>query len=1094
MKKILLFTLIILSGFVFGQNPEVDNYKFEFYDLKYRLTNNAQSGSTNSHISFYVKYENNLEDQFYRRRIFNKQNNNENGDINQDVFWIKPPFYSKNKIISVRLNSFINWSGRSDHTNIDRLFNVLTCNNFFFNEEIDKEIKDFQFKFRQTPIHTLKNQIIKNELGNSIVNTYLPHDNKIQLLAKDIFSPELYHYQYNIADENGNITESNWQDIESSLYNKHILSVSGKELLGNNYKQYLGRKIYFRVVSCFENNDYLSKSTPVFLTLILSAPKITSASFADITCFGDNNGQVTLNFDRQLEQNEVLEGSLVNTDTGGVVGNYNFSTLTNSTSYTIEGLAKGNYKLDLRGSYNGNPTYTDGAEYSYRFTIKEPKPIEFSVTQSTDVFCFGGTDGTISLSVTGEPGRTFKYAITDANNVVDDWVDFLSIGSTKIENLPAGKYTIKVIDSSGCYAKEGTSIKEVKVEIKQPDAPLSLPDNEMTIEQPSGFGLSNGLISVRAIGGTPNTNGSYNYEWRKNSPTGEIIDASKITTDAVNNPFTIILKDIPAGKYYLTVKDKNDALALNGATGCGIISKEFIVEQPLPLVAEIKIQEEILCHIDNEFIGNFDTDGNLIPDQAENGKLQVNLTGGISPYQYKWFKKENGLFTEMPNETTLNLNKQTAGTYKVEVTDKNNNKTEAELVFNSPTKLTVAVEANELICNSDTGGIVKAIPNGGIADYTYRWNTSDTTSTVSRLSAGNYFVTIKDKNSCVATNSVTIKEPSSFEVDIVQQINPTCFGSTNGLIEISEAGGTAPYQIEWSNGAKGQLISGLSAGDYTVTITDTNGCQTVKTYTLTQPVETKVDLGKDITLCLGDSMEYDVTIADKNAKYEWFDQNGQLISTSPKISIALPGEYTVKVYNEAGCSATDKVIIKSSSAILQPEFMIATHAFVDANVKLVNTSKIAPERVKWILPKGNEFNIIQQTNENIEIKFSKTGKYQFGLKGYQGECEKTFYKEVLVEENINGIDTHPKTVSNIKEFIVTPNPNDGQYKVIVKLYEAKSIRIRMVDMLSQQFYVSNDFSPNTEFEIPFNQTLASGTYFVILETENEMFVRRMLIK
>ena len=140
------------------------------------------------------------------------------------------------------------------------------------------------------------------------------------------------------------------------------------------------------------------------------------------------------------------------------------------------------------------------------------------------------------------------------------------------------------------------------------------------------------------------------------------------------------------------------------------------------------------------------------------------------------------------------------------------------------------------------------------------------------------------------------------------------------------------------------------------------------------------------------------------------------------------------------------------------------------------------------------FNIIQQTNENIEIKFSKTGKYQFGLKGYQGECEKTFYKEVLVEENINGIDTNPKTVSNIKEFIVTPNPNNGVYKVLVKLYEAKPIRIRLVDMLSQQIYVSSDFNRNTEFEIPFNQTLASGTYFVILETENEMLVRRMLTK
>ncbi|VDH15444.1 Por secretion system C-terminal sorting domain [Algoriella xinjiangensis] len=1078
MKNFLLFTLIILSGFAFGQAQ----YKVELNNLRFEIKN-AVKNSTSSNVTLTLIYEDNSTEEVYYRNITEQEHDEWNWNLNPSLITTKKPK-------AIRTSGFIHFRTGTD-AHYDITSNLKFCNKQdFIVGSNSPRMSDITFNVRISPIHNLKNELI-----NGLPNTYLPYDSKVKLLDVEGFSPELYNYQYNVSDENGNITESNWQDINSNLYDKHILTVSGKDLLGNTYKQYLGRKIYFRAVSCLENGVYLSKSNPVFLTLILSAPKITSASFVDITCYGDNNGQVTLNFDRLLEQGETLEGSLVNTDTGGVIGNYNLSSLANATTYTISGLAKGNYRLDLaQGTYGGNPTYTDGTEYSYTFTIKEPKPVEFSVTQSTDVFCYGGADGTISISATGEPGRTFKYSITNVNNTVDNWVDFSSAGSTKIDNLPAGKYIIKVMDSNGCYAKEGTTIKEINIEIKQPDAPLSLPENEITIEQPKGYGLSDGLISVRVIGGTSNTDGSYNFEWRKDSPTGELIDTSKITTDAVNNPFTIVLKDIPAGKYYLTVKDKNYALALNGITGCGIISKEFIVEQPLPLVAEIKIQEEILCNIDNEFIGNYDTDSNLIPDQAENGKLNVNVTGGISPYQYKWFKKENGVFTELSNETTLNLNKQTAGTYKVEVTDKNNNKTQAELVFNSPTKLTVAVEANELICNSDNGGIVTAIPNGGVADYTYRWNTSDTTSTVTDLSAGNYFVTIKDKNSCVATNSVTIKEPSSFDVEVVQQIHPTCFGATNGLIEISVAGGTAPYQIEWSNGAKGQLISGLSAGNYTVTITDTNGCKTVKTYTLTQPVETKVDLGKDITLCLGDSMEYDVTIADKNAKYQWFDEKGQLISTSPKISIALPGEYTVKVFNEAGCSATDKVIIKSSSAILQPEFMIATHAFVDANVKLVNTSKIVPERVEWILPKTNDFNIIQQNNENIEIKFSKTGKYQFGLKGYQGECEKTFYKEVLVEENINGIDTNPKSVSNIKDFIVTPNPNNGQYKVIVKLYEAKPIRIRMVDMLSQQFYVSSEFNRNTEFEIPFNQTLASGTYFVILETENEMLMRRMLIK
>lgn len=1075
MKKFLLLFILLLNGIAFGQNVEGDSH--------YKFTVNGYVGLSNSDCGTNIRaalqwITLRKEDNTYETVVQGTEAypHNGHGLINTN-FSGETSFNKNNKPIEI-LYRTVNRQRRG----FPRTCRTVQNGNSTRNITTPYEEVNYDFSGLNQPGNSVeKIEAIVTLNTPDENNRLITEDKYLNIQLTDNIDNEHYNWEYSVG------SPDNFVRIPDQYNNQPTLNLKGEDFLTDND---FGKSIFIRVNTGFQNNT----SNIILFSYIKIAPKITSASVEDIKCFGEENGQVTLNFDRMLLEGETLEGSLVNTANGGVVGNYNFSDLAASTATTITGLAAGNYKIDVIGTYKENATYTEGSGYSYSFTIKEPKAVEFSLTQSTNVFCYDGSDGIISLVATGEAGRTFQYSILGANFTTENWVDFSSANSTKIENLPAGEYTIKVMDSSGCLAKDGNTIKEISVTIKQPDAPLSLVENEISIEEPSGFGLSNGLIAVRIVGGTPNDDGRYNFEWRKDSPTGEIIPASQIVTDAMNNPFTIVLKDIPSGKYYLTIQDKNYALALNGQEGCTIITREFIVEEPLPLIVGLSVKEEILCHIENEFIGNYDRDGNLIPDQAENGKIQSTVTGGIGAYTYQWYKNENGNYTLFQNENASELQKIIAGTYQLEVTDANNNKSEAELVIESPARLIVNVDANELICHSDNGGIITATASGGVGNYTYLWSTSDTTNTVTGLTAGNYFVTIRDNNNCVATNSVTIKEPSSFEVETLQQINPSCFGAANGQIELNISGGTAPYLIEWSNGMQGAIIIGLVAGTYTVTITDESGCQTIKTYTLTEPAQTKVDLGKDITLCLGDTMEYDVTIDDPHATYQWLDQDGRIISSSPKITLSLAGEYTVRVITGAGCVATDSVVIHSSFAVLQPEFLITTHAFVEANVKLVKSSRIVPERVEWIFPSSHDFRIINETNENLEIKFSKTGKYVFGLKGYQGLCEKTFYKEVLVEENINGIEINPQVISNIKEFIVTPNPNNGDYKVLVKLHEARPIRIRIVDMLSQQLYVSSEFEQNTAFEIPFHQYLTAGTYFVILETANEMQVRRMLIK
>ena len=150
--------------------------------------------------------------------------------------------------------------------------------------------------------------------------------------------------------------------------------------------------------------------------------------------------------------------------------------------------------------------------------------------------------------------------------------------------------------------------------------------------------------------------------------------------------------------------------------------------------------------------------------------------------------------------------------------------------------------------------------------------------------------------------------------------------------------------------------------------------------------------------------------------------------------------------------------------------------------------------MEWIVPRTNQVQVIEQNDDYLEVKFHSTGSYNFGLKGHQGACEKIFYKNVVVEENLSGVDIDPARTSNIKEFTIVPNPNNGEYKVIVKLYEEADIKLRIIDMVSHEPFAPILRNRSVNYEIPFNQpNLTAGTYLIILETKGESQVKKMIV-
>ncbi|AZA74935.1 T9SS type A sorting domain-containing protein [Chryseobacterium indoltheticum] len=1075
MKKILFLLLLIKAAFLWGQGGQAE-YKFELYNLRFEIREPVKN-NTSSNVTLTLKYEDNSEEQIYYRSISEEDHDEWDWNLN-------PPLIRSKRPVSIRVSGFVNFrSGTDASYDITNSLTICPLQNFSVASNSSR-MSEITFKTRVTPVHSL---VSLTDTGST--NTFLPSDDKIHFYARQGFAANLYGYQYSVDNVN-------WVDINSSLSILNKLSISAKDLFGSNYSQYIGQNIYFRVASCLSSGVYQAVSPPVILTLVKSAPHILTSSVTPTKCFDTIDGTATLNFDRTLLAGETLKISLVNTVTGAAVFNQDITNdLQTIASYTLQNLPPGTYKLDILGTYNGNATYTDSPTHTINFEITKPTPVTFDMTSKTDVYCFQGNDGIINITVGGGQNQ-YQYIVTKNGQPFLDWTNFTSGQTAAIQNLSAGIYKIQVRDSNMCIAKDPSNSsveKEITITITQPSEAIALPAADIEIAQPSGYGLGNGYISVRVTGGTPNTNGSYNFEWRKDTPNGAVISTG-ITTDAVNNPYTIKLANLPAGNYYLTVKDKNYADASTQLGNCGIISQEFIVEQPQPLVVTIEVERQISCNISNDYPNKLDLDNNGIPDEAEDGNLKAVVTGGVGAYEYQWQVLAGGTFQDIPGATQAILSNRSVGNYKVLINDINSNMTNAEFTFAFPPQLSITLSANTISCYNQNTGMVSVDATGGTGMLSYQWNTSHTTPTVTGLPGGNYFVLVTDSKNCKVKGNVQIIQPDQVIITDMSVQNPICFGASNGEIKTNITGGEAPYSILWSNGATTADNIGIPAGNYMMTVTDANGCISTKQYILIDPLQLTVDLGADVTLCSGDTQVYTVAVNDPSATYLWEDQNGNIIGNSSTITLSAAGTYTVTITDSKGCIATDSVKIKNSCEVLNPQFLLATHAYSEASVVLVNTSPTQPQAVEWIVPTNNNIQVIQKTNNLLELKFSVPGTYEIGLKGIQGECVKTFYKKVIVEENTSGVTLNPTKASNITEFTILPNPNNGVFKILVGLGTENSIKIRIMDMVSHEVFPAVMQPKAAYFVVPFNTSLPAGTYLVILETGNEVLVKRMLVQ
>ncbi|MBF4516515.1 T9SS type A sorting domain-containing protein [Flavobacterium sp. ANB] len=758
--------------------------------------------------------------------------------------------------------------------------------------------------------------------------------------------------------------------------------------------------------------------------------------------------------------------------------------LFNITGETASNLSHGNYVLNVKdrngimlGTYINNKLVE---EIDVTQFMQEPPKLVVTITNG-NVFCNGGNDGWATANVTGgTPPYDYKWSNeteTDKNTI-----------------LKAGEYWVFITDTKGCTTQENVAITE-------PKAPLTIKYSEVL--NPSFYKATNGKIVVEVTGGTISANNSYWYEW-KNSK-GVIQTA---TTSFNNDIYTISLNGIPQETYTLNVHDANYDAATNKSS-CNISNSIIILEEPDPLAVTFEIVRTISCNINNEF-GN-ETDINPQDnqrDESQDGILAAHVKGGIQlqadknnglAYYYTWKKKQSDGSWKIWNDQDETIENISEGTYALNIEDANGIKlgtytnnilvkeTDAVQYIAQPAKLNLTFTKLNASCNNGDDGWAEAHVSGGTAPYSYEWTNGETTAKIENITTSNYFVLVTDAKGCVVQGSIFVGDPKGILTTETIK-NPTCYKANDGSIQLNVTGGNLPYSYLWNTSATSKDLNNLKAGNYEVSITCPDCCVYKKRFVLKEPNPIIVNLGKDRTLCNDQVLDLDAAIEDANAQYSWTSTNG-FTSNQPKVSITKAGTYHVKVTSGLGCIGEDEIIIKTSKAIISSEFLLSSQAYLDEEVILVNVSDPFGESTKWILPEGVK--TIEQKEKYIILKFNEIGTYTVGLQQTQGECFAIYNKNIKVEKR----STLPNTGSSPKsiiDFIVRPNPSNGNFKAIVNLENNTAINLRLFSTTGK-FTMQKKDSGKKKYEIDFNTSLQSGMYILVLETELQTLVRKIII-
>jgi hypothetical protein len=219
---------------------------------------------------------------------------------------------------------------------------------------------------------------------------------------------------------------------------------------------------------------------------------------------------------------------------------------------------------------------------------------------------------------------------------------------------------------------------------------------------------------------------------------------------------------------------------------------------------------------------------------------------------------------------------------------------------------------------STPGGIdgeIDITVSGGIAPYLYQWSNASIVEDPTDLPSGQYSVTVTDSIGCSATESFFVSQPNCALALGATPDTLDCFGDSDGELEIIVIGGTPPYQYSWSTGATTPDISGLSAGFYRVTVTDSAGCQSTSIILVSQPDSLSLSaVITDEEFAGGTNGSITLTVSGGTPPYQYFWSTGDTTNVLTDLSA---GSYDVTVIDDNGCSVVEQFVVNQITPIIR---------------------------------------------------------------------------------------------------------------------------------------------------------------------------------
>ena len=651
---------------------------------------------------------------------------------------------------------------------------------------------------------------------------------------------------------------------------------------------------------------------PVTITQPAAALSGSITTQINVLCYGEATGSITI------------------TGAGG----------TSPYQYSLNGMAyqgSGTFSSLLAGNHTVTVRDANLCTFNVPITLIQPvSALSGSIISQTNVACFSGTTGSVTVAGTGGTSP-YQYSI--------DGGSYQALGT--FNSLNAGIHTITIRDNNLCTFN-------IIVNITQPSDALSGTISGQT--NVLCFGGSTGAVTVAGAGGTSPyeykigsglyqssgtfgslTFGSYIVTVRDvnlctttvlvniTQPASAVTGSASVTTPITCNGGTAtvtliggggaaplsytfngvtngtgIFAAIPAGAAY--------AWSVTDVNGCGPVSGTLDVTQPLAVTGSITSQTDV-----SVFGGN-------------DGEVTVAGSGGTSPYQYSL---DGGTY-----QGTGTFGPLTAGSYTVTIQDINLCTIDIPVTITQPVETLSGsiISQTDVACFGTSTGSVTVEGSGGVTAYEYSLDAGSylTSGTFGSLAAGTYTVTVRDGVLSTFDVPVTITQPSSAVGGIINsQTNILCYGSNTGSITIDGSGGVAPYQYKMGTGA--YQVSGtfgaLTAGSYTVTVQDANLCTFDVPFTITQPALAftgNISAQTDVS-CFGSS-DGSVTVsgAGGTSPYD-YSVDGTTYQAGGIFNGLSAATYTITVRDANLCT------IAVTVNITEPAVLSIAHTKVDAS-------------------------------------------------------------------------------------------------------------------------------------------------------------------